>query len=477
MTDVWEISKFVEAHPENYDQRWRLAKKLYMSFEYRLALEHLQVLKNEWEPRENVLRYLGATLYRLNRFEEATEELRTAVELFPDTLKFREQLAQTLIAMGDKREAANVWDDVSKADPKHRFAKKAVKKLRGSAKAEHKAQAKKEGKFGAIDLPCPFCGAENSPDLTQCWKCNGALPSLSSEIVPPAAPREKEQVNKLLFGGKITCLLFGAISIFLALRFFFGGSDDGGVVGQSMTLHGYFITEMFWTRVLLGIGLLIAWPLFLRLSLYLVGIDRIDYDWALINGIFLALLTFVLTWGPPSLLWSVIALPALISGALLGFTHGLHWKKALGAWASQGALCLCIGLIILGARHGITIVTDLPYLMGYVQSEGLEPVPSLKFEETTPLEKQLVWSSTGSNWADSHANQVIFHFDVPNVNGRFLLELRSDDETLEYRELEAKTVQFSKALTPGKNYWLKVIDDGGSTFKLTTKSILPFHEN
>jgi tetratricopeptide (TPR) repeat protein len=473
MTDVWEISKYVEAHPENYEQRWRLAKKLYMSWEYRLALEHLQVLKNEWDPKENVRRYLGATLYRLKRFEEAIEELKQAIELFPDELVFREQLAQNYIAMGDKREAANVWDDISKMDPGHRFAKQAAKKLRGTVKEEHKEQVD-GGKFGIIDLPCPFCGAENSPDLTLCWQCNGPLPSLSSDLLPPVKPRVKEEVNKLLLAGKIACLLFGAIGIFLVIQFLIGRSTEEGVVRQSMSVHGYFITEMFWTRVMLGIGLLIAWPLFLRLSLYLVGTERIDYDWTLINGIFLALFTFVLTWAPSSLLWSIFVLPAIVSGVLLGKTHGLDWKKALGAWACQGAVCFCIGLVIFGARHGIRFVLDVPFLIGYVQGEASRTVPAITLDEATPLEKQLKWSSTGSQWADSHLNQVIFYFDVPKVNGRFLIELRSDEEVLEYHELDGESARFSKSLSPEKDYWLKVIDDGGSPFKLTTKSVLPY---
>ena len=54
MTDVWDIAQYVEAHPDNNEQRWRLAKKLYMAWEYRLALEHLQVLKNEWDRNINV---------------------------------------------------------------------------------------------------------------------------------------------------------------------------------------------------------------------------------------------------------------------------------------------------------------------------------------------------------------------------------------------------------------------------------------
>lgn len=83
MAEVWDIAKYVEEHPDDYEQRWRLAKKLYAAWEYRLALEHLQVLRNEWQKRLNVVRYLAATYYRLGRYDEAVAELREAIETWP----------------------------------------------------------------------------------------------------------------------------------------------------------------------------------------------------------------------------------------------------------------------------------------------------------------------------------------------------------------------------------------------------------
>lgn len=92
MADVWEIAEYVESHPENYDQRWRLCKKLYTAWEYRLALEHLLVLKNEWTQKANVRRYLGATYYRLSRYDEAVSELEEAVEIWPGETGLRKSV-------------------------------------------------------------------------------------------------------------------------------------------------------------------------------------------------------------------------------------------------------------------------------------------------------------------------------------------------------------------------------------------------
>ncbi len=71
MSDVWELAAYVEDHPGDHQQRWRLAKKLYAEREYLLALENLQVLNKEWTPKLNVQRYLAATYYRLGRYTEA----------------------------------------------------------------------------------------------------------------------------------------------------------------------------------------------------------------------------------------------------------------------------------------------------------------------------------------------------------------------------------------------------------------------
>ena len=37
MADVWDVARYVESHPDDTDQRWRLAKKLYMAWEFRIA--------------------------------------------------------------------------------------------------------------------------------------------------------------------------------------------------------------------------------------------------------------------------------------------------------------------------------------------------------------------------------------------------------------------------------------------------------
>ncbi len=89
MTEIWDIQRYVEAHPEDSEQCWHLAKKLYMAWEYRLALDHLQVSQNDWSHRLNVRRYLSASYYRLGRDDEAATELNAAIIEWPDEIGLR----------------------------------------------------------------------------------------------------------------------------------------------------------------------------------------------------------------------------------------------------------------------------------------------------------------------------------------------------------------------------------------------------
>ena len=130
MAEIWDIARYVEANPDDHEQRWRLAKKLYTAWEYRLALEHLQILKNEGQERLNIRRYLSATYYRLGRYKEATLELREAITVWPDEIGLYEQLARVLEIAGDHPGAADMWEKSLELDPHHPMASHAAARLR-----------------------------------------------------------------------------------------------------------------------------------------------------------------------------------------------------------------------------------------------------------------------------------------------------------------------------------------------------------
>jgi tetratricopeptide (TPR) repeat protein len=141
MAEIWDIARYVEANPDDHEQRWRLAKKLYTAWEYRLALEHLQILKQEGQERINILRYLAATYYRLGRYDEARAELEQAITLWPDEIGLYEQLARVLEISGDHLGAAQEWDRVLSLDPHHPMAGHAAARLRSSASETDKKKS------------------------------------------------------------------------------------------------------------------------------------------------------------------------------------------------------------------------------------------------------------------------------------------------------------------------------------------------
>ena len=145
MAEIWDIARYVESNPDDHEQRWRLAKKLYTAWEYRLALEHLQILKNEGQERINILRYLGATYYRLGRYEEATKELQNAIAIWPDEVGLYEQLARVLEIASDAAGAAEMWEKTLALDPHHPMAAHAAARLRSSMSDTEKKKAFSRG--------------------------------------------------------------------------------------------------------------------------------------------------------------------------------------------------------------------------------------------------------------------------------------------------------------------------------------------
>jgi len=166
MTDLQELTQYVEENPNDHEKRWLLAKKLYNACEYRLALEHLQVLRNEWREKLHVVRYSAATYYRLGRYEEALRDLEYGVATWPNEIGLREQEARVLETAGRREEAARAWDEVLKLDPKHSVAESAVKRLHEKPAKTPTFDLNLVGTDSGINLhpgqTCPNCGAQNT---------------------------------------------------------------------------------------------------------------------------------------------------------------------------------------------------------------------------------------------------------------------------------------------------------------------------
>ena len=189
--DLSELTSFVEAHPDDHEQRWRLAKKLYMDCEYRQALEHLQILRDTWRPRVNVSRYLAATCYRLGRYDDALKELTTALQRWPHEVALKEQAARVYEVTDRIPLALQEWRGIRELNPDHPMAARAIRRLEAMLSDEAPDEMPIGDTDSGIDiggLVCAVCGAQNSVEFSRCWQCHALLDERAAAATPAPPP-------------------------------------------------------------------------------------------------------------------------------------------------------------------------------------------------------------------------------------------------------------------------------------------------
>lgn len=424
MTEIWDIARYVEEHPDDYEQRWRLAKKLYTAWEYRLALEHLQVLRNEWQQKLNVVRYLAATYYRLGRYDEAAGELRSAIETWPQEIGLREQLARVLEIAGEKLQAADVWETINGIDPHHPIAANAVKRLRAKPDESAQEDLKLTDSDSGIDLSpgrvCPNCGAQNSDEFERCWQCHALL--IPEQSTPHPTPLKQERrmpvlspETLILIAGTVVLGLL-TLSVYLSLRLLIGSPAETGAARAVSTFEELYTREIGPSRVITGLVLLAGWPFALWTLLRVLKAPPIPVALVNVTGLLLAVLTYVASWLPPNLLSFVLILPALVSLAIIAGAFGLGAPRALNVWILHLALVLLITLATFTLCESIRIgqflnpASEIPAVLAYAhrQAEFKTPGTYTIPGEVLPITQQVQWQSTGSAWLDHHAGSVKF---------------------------------------------------------------------
>ncbi len=179
MNDLKDLADYVVNHPDAYEYRWRLAKKLYMAWEYNESLKHLQILKKKWNRKLNILRYLAATYYRLGRYDEAVTELEQILAQWPSEIPVWEQLAKVHEVAGHAEQAATAWEGVLRLDPDHSIASRSVQRLRSTPANTPQDELHLADSDSGINLRsgriCENCGAQNSEEFDRCWQCHASL--------------------------------------------------------------------------------------------------------------------------------------------------------------------------------------------------------------------------------------------------------------------------------------------------------------
>jgi len=485
MSKIWDLSQYVEANPEDYEQRWRLAKKLYMASEYRLALEHLQVLRNNWIRKVNVRRYLAATYYRLERHDEAVNELRSAVEEWPDEVALREQLARVLEVAERNDEAIDAWKGVLARAPDHHVAARALAKLLMEREATAKQSPLEAQPIPADDaqlgVTCPRCGARNSEEFDRCWKCHApflAVGSVTSDVDSLVEEKaglriDPRAVNFLIGVALVALLLFGAYRT-LQPMLLGSGEEEGERVIR--TVHELLAGDLMRTRLIMALVLLVVGPASLWAALLFTGAQDISGFRVLGVGWILAALAYALSWLAIHQVWYAAVVPAVIALPLTAMCLWAGVVRVGLAWVIHGAVMLAVIAGTAAVLMGFGFVGEYPAISEFARNHDLasEPGRYPRGRVTTPSSLPVHWESTGSSWLDAKVgNRIGIALQVGAPSPGLTFEL-SDKEsgTLAYEEVGGTAYDLVQDVILGRRYKIDLTGAEGAKVDVVFSGIL-----
>lgn len=498
MSDMWELASYVEEHPGDYPQRWQLAKKLYAAHEYRLALEHLLVLKNEWKPHLNSRRYLGAVYYRMGRYTEAAKTLREAIREWPEEIGLREQLAHALTRGEEHKEALNVWEDVLQLQPDHIRAQKHIKKIRillkTTLRSPYLSDADDDGVYdSAAGLPpeppvvgniCPKCGAQNSEEFDRCWKCDASLALhedsfLNLPSVQAHGPYllRPETISSVAMFASFALFL---VAIYFAVRLILTYKADS--VEALTNVSQIYDQVLAPSRIMMSLVLLLWWPYALKLSLRLARIKAMPPAILIyISGLFLSSLTAVLVLMPHSMVFVAFLATLLISLLLVLLAFQIPPGSALVAWAAHIVLvwlmAACSFWFAECYRFGefLNPLQELPVLQETMSGQGAlqnaAPVRVPGF--MTPIRQKVRWESSGSAWLDHYAHAARASVKKETAEQGLVFQILKGGNLIAHEPLEAEHLYVPFSIEPGEEYEFVVTGPDYAMVQIIVQSILP----
>ena len=484
--DLWNIKQALEENPADHELRWKAAKQFYKACEYRHALEELQVLRNEWKPHLNVARYLAATYYRLGRYDEAKRELLRSCDIWPKEIVLQEQLARVHEVSGDLLESAKVWEGISAADPSHPMAEAAAKRLRKKVQGkydEQKHDLELDSADSGINLrpgqTCPNCGAHNALDAELCWQCQSPIFSVRTPrpVSRHGTPTPSAETGRYIrYGAMALSVVLLSAAIYLSIRDL--AASDSAVTSMS-DFYQYTLAP---TRVVLGAGIIILWPLTLFLVLFAVGMPRIPLDTVAVAGIILGCLTFLMSFSSPTGLAVGMGICLIMSVPVLLYTFQLQRKEVFSAWAYQTIILLvaAVGIVTISEWSRTQVffnpVRDIPAVMKTADLPVSNPelAFSRKLVESMPVKLRLEWEGSESPWLSHYAELV-------TISVRPISE--SSTVSLEFLDNRGSTIGFysnsrgdrSEAypVVGGTPYTLLIESQDHASVEVTINGILP----
>ncbi|MCC6489764.1 MAG: tetratricopeptide repeat protein [Candidatus Hydrogenedentes bacterium] len=488
MNDLHELTEYVLEHPDDFDHRWRLAKKLYMAWEYAEALKHLLILKKEWTRKLNVLRYLAATYYRLGRYEEAITELQDIVKQWPGETAVWEQLARVAEVAGKVELAVNAWEEIHKLDPSSSIAGRSIQRLMGVRENTPRGKLNLTDSDSGINLSvarvCENCGAQNSEEFDRCWQCHALLASAPpSPLVPPLLPEASSQAwFRRLAGGLLTVCVVTA-SVFLALSYL--PFESTAPQALAITVYDFLAAALYMSRLYVALGVFLASTLVFWGLCRFLDIKAMGFSDALVSGLFTAGVSYLATWLPVAYLALAPAAPPLSSFlVVIVFMARGNLLRLLGVWLVQGVLLTTIMVAVPASLHGWDFVTNWPEVVRFetrLSRLRASESASTVLERPAPFAYSLIWVSTGSPWLDRTASANAIEI-VPTPPDRYLkvdlrLEMVDEDEhTTKWepvRNLDTPPYRFIQPVTPGARYALRIDAPEGTTCTTTITGLLP----
>lgn len=499
MSNLWELAAYVEDNPSDYLQRWRLAKDLYAAHEYRLALEHLQVLKNEWRPHLNARRYLGAVYYRMGRYTEAARALREAITEWPDEIALREQLAHVLTRAEEYKEALNVWEDVLQLQPGHARAEKHIQKIRILLKTTLRSpflqdEEEDDGVYdSAAGLPpepplvgiiCPRCGAQNSEDFERCWKCDASLAmNQDSFLNLPSVEAHGPYLLRpetISSAAMLVAFALFLVSIYFGLRLIMAFRENA--VEALMDISQIYDHVLVPSRLIMSGALILWWPVALKLALRLSRVRMMPPAILLyISGIFLGSLAATLVLMPQALIFFAFLSTLFISLLLMLLAFRLHPSVALVAWTGHIVMvwlvaacsfwlaeCYHYGKMI-HPLHELPILRDNLIGRGVLQNTGLARLPSY----ITPVRQKMKWESSGSTWLDHYASVVRVTIKKESMDPTLIFKVHKGAELLMHETISDEQLQLQFPIDPEEEYEFSITGAEYALVQTAVQSLLP----
>jgi tetratricopeptide (TPR) repeat protein len=499
MAEIWDVAAHVESNPEDHPQRWRLAKKLYAAHEYRLALEHLNVLKNEWTPKLNVRRYLGATYYRLGRYSEAIAELEDSIREWPDEIGMREQLAYVLKSDKQYEPALRAWKEVQRLQPDHAIARKSIQRLEHLIKHGEESQ-EAETKYdpvltGSEDIPtpppmpgmeCARCGAQNSEEFGDCWRCGNPLPHARSITQPILFDMNDKSffIESKLLGrlGAMAALVLLLCALFLGMLLLSKYKTGLPSITSLAQIYDHALVP---SRIAAGLAMLLLWPVVLRLTIRMLRIKpRPKAVHAYVGGILLGALALAIMLMPMPALLLVPGNAILLFMALVVSVVALEFRMgaALALWATHFAVMFLLGFTAFWATemyqygNAVNPVTEISALWNFSKTPGnhanMSPMrlPSV----LSPINDNVQWHSSGSDWLDAKISDIVVNVRVEEPDADLRFQIYEEGKLKFHEELNrVQNHQFPYRVSPEKQYTFRVIGSENISVQVLLQSLLP----